>query len=226
MNRSLRKFIDSISIKTTVIILFVLSITLTVGAIGYSTFTKWNDSNEKIITRLADNLNKDLANQIEAYLHIPKHIIEMNQGMLDDGVVDMEDPDARNLFFLNILKTQDDIIYSFSYGSEAGEYYGARRNESGDVEFMVNNEETGGNSWYYSANDNGTLGEFSRDVGSFDPRTRAWYKAAISQNGFSFSPTYKHFVMNDLSISAAAPVMVNSDELDGVLGVHLLHNAL
>ncbi len=226
MNRSLRKFIDSISIKATVIILFILSITLTVGAIGYVTFTKWSDSNEKVIIRLADNLNKDIANKIETYLHIPEHIIQMNQGMLEDGVVDIENPASRDLFFLNTLNTQDDIVYSFSYGSEAGEYYGARRNESGDVELMVNNEETGGNSWYYYANDNGTVGEFSRDVGSFDPRTRAWYKAAISQGGFSFSPAYKHFVMNDLSISAAAPVINNSGELNGVLGVHMLLSGL
>ncbi|WP_422486956.1 HD domain-containing phosphohydrolase [Gudongella sp. DL1XJH-153] len=226
MERSLRKFIDSISIKTTIIVLFILSVTLTVGAIGYATYTKWNNSNEQVINRLADNLNHDIVNQMEDYFHIPEQVIQMNIGMIENGLVDLDDPDSRNLFFLNTINTQDDIVYSFSYGSEAGEYYGARSNGSGDVELMVNNNETGGNSWYYSANEDGTVGEFSRDAGAFDPRTRAWYKTATSQAGFSFSPAYKHFFMNDLSISAAAPVMNNTGNIDGVLGVHLLLSGL
>jgi len=114
------------------------------------------------------------------------------------------------------------MVYSFSYGSEDGEYYGARRNESDEIELMVNNSETGGSSWYYSVGEGGANGEFLRDFGSFDPRTRAWYETAISQGGFSYSPAYKHFVVDDLTISAAAPVRDDSGEIKGVLGVHIL----
>jgi len=226
MRKVFRDFIDAITIKTAIIILFILSLSLTVGAIGYGTYTSWSRSNEQVITRLGDNLNRGIVQQVREYLHIPEHIIQLNLGLIENEGIDFEDSLIRNRFFLNTLDTQDDMIYSFSYGSREGEYYGARRNETGQVELMVNNRETGGNSWYYDVGDNGSLGEFIQDFGAFDPRTRAWYETALRFEDFAYSPVYKHFVMNDLTISAAAPVKRNSDEIDGVLGVHILLSGL
>lgn len=226
MNRALKNFIDSISIKASIIIIFILSVTITVGAIGYATYTKWSSSNEQVINRLADNLNHDIVHQLEDYLRIPEGIVELNLGMLKNGIVDIEDASSRNQFFLTTLSTQDNILYSYSYGTEEGAYYGARRNETGEVELMVNNDETGGNTWYYEVGEDGSLGELSRNAGPFDPRTRAWYEKAVEQGKFSFSPIYKHFVMNDLTISAAAPVMDDSGDVEGVLGAHVLLSGL
>jgi diguanylate cyclase (GGDEF)-like protein/PAS domain S-box-containing protein len=226
MNRALKNFIDSISIKASIIIIFILSVTITVGAIGYATYTKWSSSNEQVINRLADNLNHDIVHQLEDYLRIPEGIVELNLGMLKNGIVDIEDASSRNQFFLTTLSTQDNILYSYSYGTEEGAYYGARRNETGEVELMVNNDETGGNTWYYEVGEDGSLGELSRNAGPFDPRTRAWYEKAVEQGKFSFSPIYKHFVMNDLTISAAAPVMDDSGDVEGVLGAHILLSGL
>ncbi|MCR3955723.1 MAG: diguanylate cyclase [Gudongella sp.] len=226
MNESLKKFIDSISIKASIIIVFILSVTLTVGAIGYATYTKWSSSNEQVIDRLADNLNHDIVHQIQDYLSMPEEVVELNAGMLENGVVGMDDTLSRNHFFINTINTQESILYSFSLGTETGEYYGARRNGDGQVELMINNSETGGNSWYYHVNEDGTAGDLSRDAGLFDPRTRAWYEKALEEEGFSFSPIYKHFVMNDLTISASQPILNAAGDPEGVLGAHVLLSGL
>lgn len=104
-----------------------------------------------------------------------------------------------------MLNSYEDEIYSFSYGTADGEYYGARRNEKSVIEIMRNNAGTGGNSWYYSVNDDMTAGDLAVEAGS--P---------------TFSPAYKHFVMNDLTISFACPVYNKAGELQGVLGTHML----
>jgi len=90
MNGPLKKFVDSITIKATIIIIFILSVTVTMGAIGYATYSKWSSSNEQVITRLADNLNYEIVHQIEDYLNIPEHIIQLNIGMIENGTVDLE----------------------------------------------------------------------------------------------------------------------------------------
>ncbi len=226
MNGSFKKFIDSISIKASIILVFILSVTLTVGAIGYETYTSWNASNERVINRLADNLNHDIVHQIQDYLSMPEEVVELNAGMLENGVVGMDDTISRNHFFINTINTQESILYSFSLGTETGEYYGARRNGDGQVELMVNNSETGGNSWYYHVNEDGTAGDLSRDAGLFDPRTRAWYEKALEEGGFSFSPLYRHFVMNDLTISASQPILNAAGDPEGVLGAHVLLSGL
>jgi diguanylate cyclase (GGDEF)-like protein/PAS domain S-box-containing protein len=120
------------------------------------------------------------------------------------------------------LDSQRNEIFSFSYGTAAGEYYGARSNANGDIEIMRNNITTGGNSWYYSVNEDLTAGGIVVQAGKFDPRTRAWYKAAVEAGGPIYSPLYKHFVMDDLAVSAAWPVYNEAGGLQGVLGTHML----
>lgn len=226
IKKSNKKFIDSISIKALTLLLFVVSLCFTVGAIGFIAYTNWSSSNDQVINRLAVNLNNDIVGRVKDYLLVPESVIQLNLGLIENGVVEFDDPIVRNRFFLNTLNAQEEIIYSFSYGSDEGEYYGARRNELGEVELMYNNLETGGNSWYYTVGVNGALGEFIRDFGAFDPRTRAWYERAISAKGFSYSPVYKHFVMNDLTISAASPVRDDAGGIKGVLGVEILLSGL
>ncbi len=226
MKLLLRKFMDSISIRAAIIILFVVSISVTVGAIGYSIYTIWNTSNDQVIDRLVDNLNHDIIQKVRDDLLIPESVIKLNLGLIENKGLDFDDPLARNRLFLNTLRTQDEMIYSSAFGSMEGEYYGARRNEFDQIELMVNNWDTKGNSWYYTVGEDGELGELVRDFGYFDPRTRSWYEAAINTNGFSYSPVYKHFVMNDLTISASAPVRDATGEIQGVLGVHILLSGL
>jgi len=134
----------------------------------------------------------------------------------------LTDEKQRDRFFVGVLESHSNEIYSFSYGTATGEYYGARRNESGVIEIMRNNAETGGNSWYYSVNEDLTAGDLVVQAGEFDPRTRAWYKAAVEAGGPIFSPLYKHFVMDDLTVSAAWPVYNEFGNLEGVLGAHML----
>ncbi len=161
-------------------------------------------------------------NQIYSFMHIPGHINEINHKVIENGILDISDEKLRDKFFVGVLNSHNDEIYSFSYGTANGEYYGARRNEDGTTEIMRNNATTGGNSWYYSVNEDLTAGELAVHAGEFDPRTRAWYQAAQAAGGPVLSPVYKHFVMDDLTISAAWPVYDNDGGLQGVMGTHML----
>lgn len=129
MKPLLRKFIDSITIRAAVVILFILSICITVGAISYAIYTTWSTSNDQVIHRLADNLNHEIIQRIRDDLLIPESVIRLNLGLIENKGIDFNDPLARNRLFLNTLRTQDEMIYSFAFGSREGEYYGARRNE-------------------------------------------------------------------------------------------------
>jgi diguanylate cyclase (GGDEF)-like protein/PAS domain S-box-containing protein/putative nucleotidyltransferase with HDIG domain len=226
MTRNRNRLFKPISIKLFIVMAFILSVTLTVSGIGYVVFTRWISSNEMVINRLAGNLNEEIVHKIEVYLQKPEHMIEVNHGILEKKIVEIENEHQRDKFFVNNIETQENTIYSFSIGTEAGEYFGARRNTSNDIEIMKNNSDTGGNSWYYSINEDGTAGDLANEAGLFDVRTRAWYKAAVKSNEFVFSPIYKHFVMNDLTISAATPIHDELGRIKGVLGVHVLLSGL
>lgn len=171
---------------------------------------------------MARNINKNIYNQISAFVQVPEQINRTSHEITKNGLIDLSDETLRDKFFVSVLSSYDEKIYSFSYGTAEGEYYGARRNEDGKIEIMKNNSSTGGNSWYYAVKDDLSVGELIYQAGKFDPRTRLWYKAAEAAGRPTMSPVYKHFVMDDLTISAAMPVYDEGGKLLGVMGTHML----
>ncbi len=74
-------------------------------------------------------------------------------------------------------------------------------------------------------NDNFSAGgDIAVKLGQFDPRTRPWYQTAVEAGDLAFSPPlYKHFVMDDLTVSVATPIYGSEGGvLKGVLGTHML----
>ncbi|MDD4629779.1 MAG: diguanylate cyclase [Eubacteriales bacterium] len=212
----------NISIKRIIIIVFILAMLVSISSIGYLVFKNWFSSAEQTSGSIAEDLNEIIYNQIYSLMRVPSQINEANHKIIANGILDITDEKLRDKFFVGVLGSYENEIYSFSYGSAEGEYYGARKNEKGVVEIMRNNAGTGGNSWYYSVNEDMTAGSLVVQAGKFDPRTRMWYQAAVEAGGPTFSPMYKHFVMNDLTISFACPIYSNAGKLKGVLGTHML----
>ncbi len=211
-----------ISIRTIIIIVFIIAMVVSIGSTGYLVFSGWFSSAKQTTESIAGEIDAHIYDQIDAFLHIPVQIIESNRKIIANGILDLNDEMQRDKFFVSILSSYEGQIYSFSYGTASGEYYGARRNENGVIEIMKNDAETSGNSWYYSVNEDLTAGALTVQAGKFDPRTRAWYQAAVSADAPVFSPVYKHFVMDDLTLSYACPIDNENAILQGVLGVHML----
>lgn len=212
----------AISIKSTIIIVFILAMLVSISSIGFMIFTNWFSSAQKTTESIAETISEDIYKQIYSFMHVPDHINEVNHKIIANSILDLSDEKLREKFFVGVLSSHSAEIYSFSYGTANGEYYGARRNENGVIEIMRNNASTGSNSWYYSVKEDMTAGELVVQAGEFDPRTRAWYKAAEAVESPTLSPVYKHFVMNDLTISAAWPIYDGNGKLQGVLGTHML----
>lgn len=212
----------SLSIKNITLILFILALLISISSIGYLIFARWLSSAEHITENIAEEVNDGIYDHMNSFMYVPDHINEVNHKIIENGILDISDEKLRDSFFVGVLSSHKDEIYSISYGTVNGEYYGARRNENGVIEIMRNNAGTGGNSWYYSVNEDMTAGNLVVQAGQFDPRTRAWYKAAVESKSPTFSPIYKHFVMDDLVISAAWPIYNSEKELQGVFGTHML----
>ena len=212
----------NLSIRLIIILASVFAIVVSVFAIGSLIFFRWSASSQYITEGMAENVNREIYERIGAFLHAPEHINDINQKLLSNRLIDLSVAEERDRYFTSVLSSADSEIYSFSFGTVNGEYYGARRNEAGQLEIMENNAGTGGESWYYAVRDDFSRGERTVKAGLFDPRTRAWYKAALEASGPAFSTIYKHFVMDDLAVSAAQPVYNSGGELQGVLGTHIL----
>ncbi len=209
------------SIKINLILMFVVLMFITVGIISYLVFSKWLSSANDIFIETAENTNQDIVTEVDEFMHLPLHINELNHSLIEYNIIDFTNSSARDAFFVNILKSHSSDVYSFSYGMENGDYYGARRADNGTIQIMHRNAETNNNSWYYSITSDLTAANLMVMAGQFDPRTRTWYKTAKENKTAIFSNIYRHFVLDDLTISAAYPIYNKDDVLLGVMGTHL-----
>lgn len=221
-----KKSNKTLSIRTIMILFFSIIMMITIGSIGGVIFSNWISSADATTERIVRDMNNDIFHQIEILMDTPLRNNEINQKLIVNEIVDLTVEAEREKYFVSALQSQDEAIYSFSIGMETGEYYGARRNEAGVIEIMRNNAETGGHSWYYSVTEELTAGELVVQAGKFDPRTRAWYQVAQESGNPSFSPVYKHFVMDDLTVSAAYPIYDEEGDLQGVLGTHIILSSI
>jgi diguanylate cyclase (GGDEF)-like protein/PAS domain S-box-containing protein len=195
---------------------------LALMADGVLVYSQWYKSAESTTETLASDVNEDISLQLTAFLHAPVHINETNSHFIEHNLIDLSDQIAREKFFSGIIKNHEGAVYSVGFGTINGEYYGARRNTNNDIEIMRNDASTDGNSMYYSITEDMTAADLAVKAGPFDPRTREWYQAAAAFSKPIFSPVYKHFVMDDLTVSAAWPIYDDTNTLRGVLGTHIL----
>jgi len=214
------------SLRLFISISFIALMTITISVIMYIIFTNWKISIDNSITKMEDSANQDVFNEIQTLFNVPLYNNQINHSLIQNKIVDIHNKEQIDAFFAGVIKSTSDEIYSFSYGTESGEYYGARKNEKDEIELYRSNAETNGHSMYYSINDNLTEGSFIKDYGKFDPRTRDWYIGAKEKGIPVFSTIYKHFIKDDLTLSAAYPIYNKDGNLQGVMGTHIILSKL
>lgn len=217
-----KKYLGNISIRNIIIIVCMVIMLLVVGIAGYIVFSNWIHSSKETTKKMANEMNSKVFEQINAFIEMPEHINEVNQKLIKNGIVDIYNQDEREKFFVGVLETHGSHVYSFSYGTKDGEYYGALRNEEGIIEIIRNDASTDGNLWYYSVTPDLTAWELVTKAGKFDPRTYDWYKEAAEAGKPVFSSIYKHYVRDDLTVSFAWPIYDDEGKNQGVLGAHII----
>ena len=201
---------------------FITMILIMAFAIGYPVFTSWYDSVRQATNELAGTLNYQTNEKIDSYIHAPIAINEVNYKMLQDGMVDLSDEKKRNSYFIDVLSAYQEDIYSFSYCTADGDYYGAIRNKDGNIEVIKNLEETNRETRYYSVNADMTTGKYTETTNRTAPQMGDWYRAAVIARTAVFSPVYKCSFLNEMAISAVYPIYGKNGSLKGVLASRLL----
>ncbi|WP_428909910.1 ATP-binding protein [Niallia sp. Krafla_26] len=212
----------SLSIRFLISASFTILMVITLITINMVIFTNWKQSSDEIIKKMENDAAKDIVKEIDTLLQIPIHMNDLNQHIIAHDILDMQDQEKRIAFFVNTMRSSNSEIYSFSYASENGDYYGARRNATDRIEIYKSTADTNGHSFYYAVSDDLSDITFIEDFGLFDPRTRDWYQLAKTAGRPIFSPPYKHFIKNDLVITAAHPIYDEEGILQGVLGSRIL----
>jgi len=124
------------SLRNMMIITFiVISVCITI-IIGYISFAESNKVVKNNIKKMEDDSAKEILNKVDEFVKVPLFINQSNYNLIKNGIVNIDDKREREIYFSGVMISNLDNIYSFSYGTENGEYYGSRRNLEGTIEIQ------------------------------------------------------------------------------------------
>lgn len=221
INRLRDKALQRFSLRTTLVVPFILQIVAAVGVVGYVSF--WNG--QRGIQHLASKLVEEISNQISQYLDdytsLPHQINQINLDAAEIGILDLENFDEVGQYFWRQLEVFE--VGYINFGSEQGAFIGAERLDDGTL--MIHEAPvTDINNFYSYTTD--TVGNRLSETVEFAPdpvQEEGWYAAAAEAGTAVWSDIYQWDDKPEvLSISSSYPVYGSERELLGVIGVDLI----
>ena len=122
-----------LSIRSRILLLFILSIFISVGSSGILVFSSWTASARQSTRHIAEGINEDIYNQMVSFIRAPYQINEISHHIIEQGMINLDNERERDRFFSWILDTFSKEVSSLGFGAADGAYYGARRNGDGIV---------------------------------------------------------------------------------------------
>jgi hypothetical protein len=176
----------------------------------------------QIMRFMADDANRNLYQRVDTFVGTMASVNRYNGDLLEYGTLDLTDAASRDRFFTSVLGSHGGEIFSFGFCTVDGAFYGAKKALGGSMEILRKDDTTGGIVRHFAVREDLTTGEPLKQGESYDPRTRAWYKAAVETGAPAFSPVYLDYPTNELMVSAGRPIYDKTGGLRGVLVADIL----
>lgn len=209
-----------ISIRTLIIVPFVIQIVAAVGLTGYLSFRSGQSSVNDVASQLREEITARVNQNLHSYLATPHQINQLNQEVIRSGWLQVSSQEGWVQHFGQQLQTFP-TIGSINLATEQGEFIGLGRNESGSLVMNLANQANNFAYEQYALNDRLDRTSLLKSTARYDARTRPQYKAAVVAGKPTWSEVFPHITDPMLIISAVEPIYDQQRQLQGVLQTRL-----
>ncbi|MBB4843326.1 diguanylate cyclase (GGDEF)-like protein [Paucibacter oligotrophus] len=209
------------SLRTAIAVPFALILCFTVGFQALTRHQQVNDLVDQEGHRLLAALTNSSRDRLALFLDEPFHI----QRDIADAIGrhELYKPGDLQPIHQHLLGVYRDLYAAqhqlsvLSFGSEAGEYVGLRR-EGEDFSLMLKDRSTAGQLHIYAGPQRGAV---TASFPNYDPRGRPWYAPIAQQGKAGWTPLYTNRdERQQITLSAATPVL-REGKLLGVMEADL-----
>jgi len=214
-------------LRSTVVVPFVLELTLAVGLVSYLSFRSSQAAVDDLATQLRSEITARIDGELRRYLGEPHYFDQLNAAAFAQGNFDMQGASNANQFMTQVRMSPYE--YSSYVGDAQGRYLGAYRltyQGSKTIAMAVSNDSTNHHFYFYAMDSRGNRGQLLQQLKPYDPRKRPWYIAASKAKKPVWSDIYLDFASGLPTITASTPVYDAKGRLQGVCAtdVVLLEN--
>jgi two-component system sensor histidine kinase ChiS len=225
----------NLSLRTILIVPFVIQIVVAVALIGWLSFYNGQKAVDDIATQLGGEITARIHQHLKSLTALPLMINKNNAGAIHLGLLDLDciptPPDPflssstvntcqKNVvrYFWNQVKAFNTVSY-VGVGSENGKYIGAKMRDDQSIIIELANSKKDLQTW--ETNADAELLKPSGTKKNYEPRIRPWYQSAVAAKQPVWSDIYVYFVTKTLGISINQPVYDNQGNLLAVTSVDL-----
>ena len=211
----------SFSLRTLLVMLFVIQIFFAVGTIGYLSYRNGQKAVNDLATQLQNEVAERIHQHLENYLEIP-HLINKNHlNEIRLGLLDLRDPVMLGRHFWYQLQVFSSVSTVY-FGNPKGGIILAGRQVDGSFAIEQTENFAAGNYQIYAVDDDGNRKKLLKTAPPFDSRDRPWYQVALKEGSATWSKVFFIYARQNLGIAASLPVYGEQGELLGVLTTQLV----
>ncbi|MCG8363440.1 MAG: ATP-binding protein [Pseudanabaenales cyanobacterium] len=219
LKSKLVKLSGKLSLRSVLVIPFILQIFTAVGLTGYFSL----QNGQRAVNDVASQLRREISSRIQERLidhsEIPHLINQVNADAVRRGELKIGNL-ASERYLWRQIQFLDNVTWLY-FGSEVdGAFIGVTYTSDNVLQGVVNDATTNFYGYYHNLDGQGNranLARVNRQV--YDARTRPFYQTAIEAGEAVWSHIYPTFGAPQLILSAALPVYDSSGNRLGVTGV-------
>jgi signal transduction histidine kinase/CheY-like chemotaxis protein len=205
-----------ISLRSLIIVPFVVQVILAVGLTGYISFKNGKNAVEEQSSQLRNELTLRIKDRIKA---LTENLHTLNQSLVNDFELGNLSADntikLRSLYFKRL--NQFKKVSMHAIGTEDGRDYGMHHDTDGHFYWFESDESTNYSLNNHNVDNHGNVVNFFSATPNYDPRIRPWYTAAKNSGKPIWSDVYPDFSSNELMIAASQPLNNEQGQFIGVV---------
>ena len=208
------------SVRTILIVPFVIQIVVAVGVTGYLSFRNGQQAINDLVVQLESEVAARVDQRLDAYLVAPLQVISNNAEAPRLELIDVNNPATLGRYFWQQLHQFPSVEWVY-FANERGGLVNVGH-ITGDEYRVGTTEGFGlGDLHQYATNSQGHRTQLLRTIPQIDWRQRGWYKSAVLADRPIWSEVYKGALVPESGISMAQSVRDQSGKLQGVMGIDL-----
>ena len=216
----LTAILKKLSLRTVLIVPFVLQIVGTAGLVGYLSYKNGEKAVDNLTNELAVQIGDRVVHYLDTYLSAPHLINRINADAVRQKTINLQDLPQLERYLLFQLK-QFDSVTGIIFGSKGGDFVAASRTTGEDLIMRSDKLDRDIINMYVPD----LLGNRTKLYKTFrqpDATKRPWYKAAKAARKSTWSQIFQLDNNIDLSINGIRPIYdETTNELLGVFSVNL-----
>ncbi|MDY7012163.1 MAG: cache domain-containing protein, partial [Cyanobacteriota bacterium] len=206
-----------VPLRLAIVLPFLVQVLAAVGLTGYLSWHNGSQAVQELASQLSQEVTARVQTHIRNFTETPFVFLELNKSFLEAGKLEIGDFDRLQRLFWQQIQVSEQVTTLY-VGTPSGNYLQVERGDP--PRLLARTPATAPNREIYRLDENGEPVKRLASE-SYDPRERAWYRAAIRAGQPVWSSIYLFANPPELGITPVLPLYSDRREFLGVMAIDL-----